>query len=90
MSDIRDVPCVSCQHGYGQRHICESDYCPCDQERLHTPASDDAVLRALDETVEGLELNARLTEGYLESSTAYAVLNAFESFRDNYKRTRDE
>lgn len=31
-----DVPCVSCQKGYGHQHICDvPDYCPCDQRSLH-------------------------------------------------------
>jgi len=50
----------------------------------------DRIHQALDETVEQLELNARLSEGSMETSIAYAVLNAFESFRDNYKDLPDE
>lgn len=31
---IEDVPCESCQYGYGEPHVCEiPDYCPCDQWR---------------------------------------------------------
>lgn len=40
--DIRDVPCLSCQRGYGKPHVCElPEFCACDQWRdLHVLSPD--------------------------------------------------
>lgn len=36
MSNIRDVPCLSCQHGYDGPHTCDAPrYCPCDRSSAH-------------------------------------------------------
>lgn len=36
LSRPADVPCLSCQKGYGLPHTCDvPDHCPCDQPALH-------------------------------------------------------
>lgn len=47
--DIRDVPCVSCQNGYGKPHTCDiPDHCPCDKKEEHqvsaTPITPGSVI----------------------------------------------
>ena len=40
LPNSRDVPCLSCQAGYGKPHMCDiPDHCPCDEWRSHLRAN---------------------------------------------------
>lgn len=89
MSDIHEVPCLSCQHGYGRAHHCDiPDYCACDQTGLHSdlaareaaaPAHDGGLRAAVEAVLD--DFRARADEAArreLSDRNAYARRAAWD------------